>query len=150
MTDLVPPDPPLEPERRRPPEWHPSLGDRARAALSDWRYPAALAAAMLCLSVVIAQLITVRGQGQVLDRLTDRATIADGRARAAECVDQLEATFDRLIVDLVLLADSDPSNDPVATEDEVRRALRDVTSEAAVTACYDAEAAAVANAAQDG
>ena len=74
------PVPPL-PYSNEPPA--PPLVHRLKSIFSDWRYPAALAAAMLITSVVIAQLITVRGYVEVLDRLEDRARINDARATAA-------------------------------------------------------------------
>ena len=135
------PVPPL-PYSNEPPA--PPLVHRLKSIFSDWRYPAALAAAMLITSVVIAQLITVRGYVEVLDRLEDRARINDARATAAECVDQLEATFDRLIVDLVLAGDEDPTNDPEAPLADIRVELREVTAAEAVEACYDLEDLAVA------
>lgn len=97
---------------------------RMRAMVSDWRYPAALAAVLLVASVLLAQVITLRGYRNVLDGIEERST-------AAECVDLLEAEFDQAIVDL-LEADSD------AAEVAASKALEHATDEHRVGACYKA------------
>lgn len=105
------------------------LARRSRAIvdrlLADWRYPAALAVALLVASVLIAQLFVVRGYREVLDDV-------DARTSTAECVDLLEEEFQRAITEVVIgLVENDDS----ALADAVP-ALRASTDEAAVRACY--------------
>lgn len=106
---------------------------RMKLVFSDWRYPAALAAALLATSVAISQVFAVR----LLGRLDERSTAEERRAIAAECVDRLEARFDRGIVDLLDVSDADPANDPSRSEAEIRLDLRGATADAAVSACYE-------------
>lgn len=125
----IPAPPPQRRSTDGPVTWRDRVA-RARVVLSDWRYPAALAAAMLVASVLIAQVITLRTHGEVLDRLDTRST-------ASECTDLLEAEFDRGIVRFLDAA----GQDDMAARSSAVAEMRAAISEAAVQECYRADRA---------
>jgi hypothetical protein len=85
----------------------------AHAAVSDYRYPRALATALAAASVLVALVLTFYGVDRVLDRLDQRATYS-------ECVDDREVEFEVALTDLVLSFGAVP---PLS--DDTERLLRD-------------------------
>jgi hypothetical protein len=75
------------------------------AALSDYRYPRAVAQLLATCAVIIAMLLSFFGVGQVLDRI-------DSRAVYGECVDDREVAFEVALVDLLLASRGDPPLTP--------------------------------------
>lgn len=100
---------------------------RERMARRDWHVPAGIAIMLLLVSLVLAQYVAQRGLVTLVEQIDQRAT-------AAECVDLLEASFDRAVADLLVeVVDPGEAND--AQIDAAERAVA-ATRDDAIRACY--------------
>lgn len=96
--------------------WH-----RIGLVFSDWRYPAALAAACITACALVLAIGYRIGLNDVLDRLDHRGTYS-------ECVDEREAAFETAIGDILDLSLSTEPPSPQRVVD-LRRAMSEATAD---------------------